>query len=514
MTDIKFNAFRLKNEPVVSADESEARLVAERDVLSLRNQNKKGVRALPRVPFHDECPSSVVDLENLLPNLMQWVLDADFAGGEHLEHSKDSFSYFTGTHWSALSDAELGGRIINHLPAGCGKRSNMRATVREVIDLLKMQRATSKSTVHLDEPLPVINVANGELWVASNGTIELRAHDPASRQNYCIDVAYDPNAACPIYDRAMTEIFSSSTDTNGLISLWHEFSGYVIQPSRPDARIFVGWGAGNDGKSALAGLLVELLGRDRVAALPVGKLASNPFMLGHLADKALILDDDVAAGTVLPDGLLKTISEGKIVTGERKHRDPFEFPIRTAALLLCNAPPHLHDNSYGFRRRLITIPFARSFTTDESDRTLFQRIKATEMPGVLNRALEGLQRVTRRGWRFDPPEAVTRATDKWWVEATGLSSELSEEAHRAARGVKQSHSTTAPAIKGRKSQNIENVIASVSLDPATSISVDVALPAGGKACAAKVRVRVGPASVEVCVTGTAQTTSSKLWLQR
>lgn len=329
-------------------------------------------------------------------------------------------------------------------------------------------------------------------------------HDPASGLRYCLDVVFDPSAICPHYDRALTEIFSRSANPASLVAFWHEFCGYTAQPSRPDARIFVGWGAGNDGKSALTGLLVSLLGGDRVAAMPVGKLASNRFMLGHLADKAMFLDDDVAVGTILADGLLKTVSEGKVVTGEPKNRDAFEFQVRAVPLLLCNTVPYLRDTSDGFRRRLTVIRFDRCFKACEADRTLFPRIKETELSGVLNRALEGLQRVARRGWKFDPPEAVTRATDAWWAEATGVSSGFSEGAHPVARRAKQPHSISVPAIKRCKYENIESLIAPVSLDPATRMSVHVELPEGGKAYA--VRVQIGPASVEVKVAGTAETT--------
>jgi len=41
------------------------------------------------------------------------------------------------------------------------------------------------------------------------------------------------------------------------------------------------------------------------------------------------------------------------------------------------------------RRRLMVIPFDRTFSEADKDPDLFDRILATELPGVLNRALEG-----------------------------------------------------------------------------------------------------------------------------
>lgn len=416
----------------------------------------------------------------------QIVLDNAFAGGAHLAYANGGFRRFSGTHWLTLSDAELGGVILQHLPTGAGRgRQGARATIREVTDLLKMHQATGPDRSHLNEPLPVINVANGELWIMPNGPVELRPHDPASGLRYCLDVVYDPKATCPLYDRTLSEIFSASTAPAALVAFWHEFTGYVLQPARPNARIFVGWGKGNDGKTALAGLLVRLLGRERVAGMPVGELASNRFMLSHLAGKVLFLDDDVAVGTILPDGMLKTISEAKIVTGEPKHRDAFEFRVGAPPLLLCNVVPYLRDTSHGFRRRLTVIPFERQFTSVEADLTLFPRIWE-ERSGVLNRALEGLQRVIGRAWKFDLPVAVNRASEAWWAEATGVTSALGQAARPGssitAKGHKPTSNMRQPLTASRTKGRMGARAAEKS---GTTIQINVSTQRGD--CAVKVR---------------------------
>ena len=47
---------------------------------------------------------------------------------------------------------------------------------------------------------------NGELWLADDGTVELRSHRPESYLRDCLDVAYDPKAESPEYDKAVGEI--------------------------------------------------------------------------------------------------------------------------------------------------------------------------------------------------------------------------------------------------------------------------------------------------------------------
>ncbi len=60
-------------------------------------------------------------------------------------------------------------------------------------------------------------------------------------------------------------------------------------------------------------------------------------------------------------------------------------------MLLSNNVPSITDLSNGLRRRLKVFKFDRVFKEEEQDITLFDRIWATELPGILNRALQGWQ---------------------------------------------------------------------------------------------------------------------------
>jgi len=141
----------------------------------------------------------------------------------------------------------------------------------------------------------------------------------------------------------------------------------------------------------------------------------------------MLLDDDVRSGAKLPDGELKKLSEAKLVSAERKYGHSFNFVALTVPVLLCNNPPSLADLSRGMMRRLMVIPFERTFADDS---TLFERIWASELPGVLNRAIKGLQRVVRRGWRFKHPDRVAQARRRWLIYANPLPAFLDEPCER------------------------------------------------------------------------------------
>jgi P4 family phage/plasmid primase-like protien len=243
----------------------------------------------------------------------------------------------------------------------------------------------------------VINVANGELWLRDDGTIDIQPHDPKTGMRHVLPVDYDPNAKCPEYDKALQQIFRDAENPETVIRFMNELLGYVIQPRRHHPLIVIFLGRGNNGKTSFTELLRRLIGPGQIYSGRVDDLEKNQFSIGNLFGKHLYIDDDIKAGTKLPDGTLKKISEAKTLTGERKFKDQFEFKSRAFPILLCNNIPSLADLSHGMMRRLRVVPFTRIFKEHETDRQLFERIAAKELPGVLNRVLEGWKRLQTKG---------------------------------------------------------------------------------------------------------------------
>ena len=80
----------------------------------------------------------------------------------------------------------------------------------------------------------------------------------------------------------------------------------------------------------------------------------------------------------------------------------------------------------------MVLPFDRTFR-DDADPTLFPTIWKSEMAGVLNRSIDGLQRLLRRR-HFKMPIAVTRANAEWLKEANPLAAFVDENCSRDPRG--------------------------------------------------------------------------------
>ena len=183
-----------------------------------------------------------------------------------------------------------------------------------------------------------------------------------------------------------------------MVRHWHELVGYGIQPRRDIPCFWLLIGHGANGKSKLLETTQRLVGPAAVYNGPVAKFQRDRFNLASLAGKLLFIDDDMAVDTQLDDGLLKSISEAKDLTTRHAFgRHSFKFRCLALPVMAGNHYPATSDSSHGLRRRAMVIPFDRKFGPEEADSGLFPKIWETELPGILNRALEGLARLRKRG---------------------------------------------------------------------------------------------------------------------
>jgi P4 family phage/plasmid primase-like protien len=345
------------------------------------------------------------------------TLATQFANGKKLLSYDGKFYHFDQGYWQPIDENAVASRTLAAMTTMRPEpRGNTASIATQAVKLLLMNQARSADPfAAANLTSPVINCRNGEVWLNKRGRIDFRPHTPANHLNHRLNVDYDPTAKCPIYDRTVREIFAGASNPKAMRRHWHELAGYMLQPPRPFAIVLVLDGTGRNGKSLLIKIVIELMGKSVVYAAPVASLTGR-WSTAHLAGKRLFVDDDVAKDCVLPDGILKTISEEKILTGERKYRDKAEVLCGVVPVLLCNNLPVLQDISTGMQRRLQVIPFERTFTGNAEDALLLDKIRDQELSGVLNRMLKGLQRLTRRG-HFRIPIPVKQATEKWVASA-------------------------------------------------------------------------------------------------
>ena len=361
--------------------------------------------------------------------LADYTLKAAFKDGKHLLRSADGMYWqFSGTHWQPAPDSVIGKILMLQATKSYPSCANMQQLVGNAKKTLDYMLASDDDMMGFNEnPLPVVNCANGEVWLDKDGKAELRPHRPVSRLTSCLPIAYDPSATCPIFDKTVLEIFANADDPADMARHALEMFGYAMQPLRDIACFWLLIGHGANGKSKLLETLQRLLGPAAVMNAPISKFQSDRFNIAGLAGKLLFVDDDVGAATHLDDGLLKAISEAKEMSARHAYGERhFKFRCRALPVMAGNHYPTTVDNSHGLRRRAMVIPFERQFGPNDADPELFPKIWETELPGVLNRALDGLARLRLRGG-FLLPKNCERAAHEFMAHANPLMAFIDDE---------------------------------------------------------------------------------------
>jgi putative DNA primase/helicase len=179
-----------------------------------------------------------------------------------------------------------------------------------------------------------------------------------------------------------------------VIQLVEEVFGNSAAPDRRWEKTIMLLGGGENGKSVLLDLLTEMLGRDHVSHVALQDFAENRFQAAELLGKLANIFADLDARALTSTTHFKMLTTGDPITAERKHERPFTFKNYAQMLFSANRMPPSHDRSHAFYRRWIIIPFTRTFKDPKDGRDPHLREKLyRELPGVFNRALNGLTRL-------------------------------------------------------------------------------------------------------------------------
>lgn len=356
--------------------------------------------------------------------MMELFLEEKFKSGQNLLRScEGSYWQYNGKYWEPAPTDFLKKEMIPYAReiVAASETKTASSLIRDALNLLEGRVYRENDPLRqLDLNIPtVINCQNGELWFNEAGDVALKPHRAESYLRYCLNVAYDPSAKSPMFDKAVLEIFSQSTNPEDMFRHFMELIGYICQPWRKLAIIVLLYGGGNNGKTSLIKMVIQILGEKMVMSDRISAIETSAFKIGALDGKLMLLDDDVDEGTCLPDGFLKKISEEKTMSGEHKYKPLFEFTCRAVPVMLANAYPSIKDLTEGIRRRVMVIPFLRKFETHEVKVGLFDSIWRQESSGILNQVIAGFQRLKKRG-KFQEPEDCVKAKTEWLTRSNIL----------------------------------------------------------------------------------------------
>ena len=320
---------------------------------------------------------------------------------------RGKWQIWSGCHYQTVEPEVIERDVFEFL---VGKAAIKTSTIRAIVDLLRILQLcradhsrTWLSVVGRPDPRHILSVTNGLLHLPDDGKPRLSPPSPAFFGLSATSYSFISGASCLKWCGFLDQIWGVDSEQSKILQEWF---GYCLLPDTSQQKILAIIGSPRSGKSTIARVLTELLGRTNVASPSIRSLSGN-FGLWGMLDKTLAIIPDATLPKPCPalEELLKSVSGEDAVDIHRKGLAPLTgIRLSTRLMLLANELPAFHDPSRALEQRLIVLETSKTYFGMEDTR--LTNVLLEELPGILNWAIEGLKRLRVRGFFPDRPSTV------------------------------------------------------------------------------------------------------------
>ncbi len=265
----------------------------------------------------------------------------------------------------------------------------------------------------LHVPLAEMNAKPGWIplrnGILDTGTGKFLEHAPVYRLTTQLPYDYDPQAECPRWEQFLAEMVLDlhgrpSDELAGLIQEWF---GYCLIP-HAGAQTSMWWtGGGANGKGVATKVLEALVGSHQRTVIDIEQL-HEPYFRAELFGKLLgIVNEMKPRDMVKNGGVFKALVSADSINARRPGQQPFDFEPYCRVLCVTNELPRAADQTFGYFRRLLILPWRRNLAEAQQDRGLLD-VLLDEMPGIFNWSMIGLGRMQRQNYHFSHSEEADR----------------------------------------------------------------------------------------------------------
>jgi putative DNA primase/helicase len=333
-----------------------------------------------------------------------------------LQHHNGAFYAYDGRCYLEADEGAIRAELYHFLSDALTPKMEPfkpnRSKVGDVLDALKgvaILPSSVRAPAWLDEGLELRPPA-AEVLPCANGLLHLPERKllpatPAFWGHNAVDFDFDPAAPEPM----QWLLFLRSVWPNDMeaVATLQEIFGYLLTADTSQQKIFLIVGPKRSGKGTISRVLTAMLGQGNVASPTLAGLCTN-FGMQPLIGKSLATIGDARLGhrhdqAQIAERLLSISGEDSI-TVDRKHLTPWTGRLGVRFLIMTNEMPRLSDASGALASRFIVLTMSQSFFGKE-DPGLTSRL-LEELPGILNWAIVGWQRLHKRGYFLQPASSA------------------------------------------------------------------------------------------------------------
>jgi len=251
--------------------------------------------------------------------------------------------------------------------------------------------------------------ADPMLLGVQNGVVDLRRghllfNYPEMRVTRHCGADFVEDAPHPMWTRFLDQIFQGDTQT---IETVQRLLGYTLTGLVTEEVLVFCIGYGSNGKSVFSNVVSLIMGGYSRTAPPSlltvrrSDDASPRNDLAALAGARYVSISELQAGDRLDEQVVKLLAGREPISARFLHKEFFEFLPTFTAWLRTNHKPIITGEDHGIWRRLVVLPFDRTFAECEKDPFLEDKLM-DESDGILQWVLEGVRMYLNDGLKLSP----------------------------------------------------------------------------------------------------------------
>ena len=275
------------------------------------------------------------------------------------------------------------------------------ARIKAMLELAKSEPNMSILPEELDAHKDLVGVRNG---IVDLRTGTLRTNEPSLYITKYIVHDYVPGAACPTFKRFLNDVFLGDGIT---IDAIHRLLGLTLTGCTDEEVIVFCIGKGANGKSIFGNIVSAIMGAHSTVA-PSSLLASRRnddhsarSDLAMLQGARMVSINELPGGMMLDENVAKQLAGREPISARFLYKEHFTFLPRFTPWVRTNHRPIIKGTDNGIWRRLVIVPFNRTFTLEEQDTGLEAKLLA-EADGILAWMVAGAKRYLKDGLRHSP----------------------------------------------------------------------------------------------------------------
>ena len=254
----------------------------------------------------------------------------------------------------------------------------------------------------------VINLKS-KAFCCRDGKYEFRDFDKNDMLTYCLDFDYDPNAKMENYQKFLDRVLPNK-DMQRVLS---EYCAYTMTKNLKLEKALILLGAGANGKSTFGEIFKALLGGEKNVCYNSLKDLCEPKGYYRTGLSNYLLNFCSEFSTNYDAQVLKQLISTEEITARSVFKESVTISNYCKFIFNANIIGKKDlEQSYGFRRRLLILPFKVTIPESERDPDLARKIIKTELSGIFNWVLEGLQRILKNK-RFSITPQIEAVADEF-----------------------------------------------------------------------------------------------------